>query len=187
MAALALLMAVLASRYLFGGPEVYFPEQRAVYLAHNSAIIAHIAGSLVATLIGPFQFLVRSRAGRWLHVHRWLGRGYLLGVLIGGAAGLYMATLAYGGWSNRLGFAILAALWLYTGWMAYTRIRAGNIDSHRAWMIRNYALTFAAVTLRLWQGVFQASGLSFDAGYAIVAWLSWLPNLVVAEMMIRRR
>lgn len=187
MAVLALLMALLASRYLFGGPDVFFPEQRAVYLAHLSVIMAHVAGSLVATLIGPIQFLKRSRTSRWLNVHRWLGRAYLLGVLVGGTAGLYMATLAYGGWSNALGFAILALLWLYTGWMAYSRIRAGDIDSHRDWMIRNYALTFAAVTLRLWQGVFQVSGVAFDTGYAIVAWLAWIPNLFVAEMLIRRR
>ncbi len=92
-----------------------------------------------------------------------------------------MATLAHGGLGNKLGFAILAVLWLSSSWMAYSRIRAGDIDSHREWMIRNYALTFAAVTLRLWQGVFQALGLEFETGYAIVAWLAWIPNLFVGR------
>ncbi len=98
MTLLALLVALLASRYLFGGPEAYFPQQRAVYIANTAMILAHIGGSILATLISPFQFLKRSRAGRWLSVHRWLGRAYLLGVMSGGAAGLYMSTLAYGGW-----------------------------------------------------------------------------------------
>ena len=53
-------------------------------------------------------------------------------------------------------------------------------------MIRNYALTFAAVTLRLWQTVFQVAGVEFIVGYMIVAWLSWIPNLLIAERMIWR-
>ena len=183
---LSLLMALIAGRYLTLNPEVYFPQQKTVYMANSLMLVLHVAGSMLATLTGPFQFLRRSRTGRWLGVHRWSGRVYLAGVLIGGMAGLYMATLAHGGPYARLGFGALAVLWLYTGWMAYARARAHDIDSHRDWMIRNFALTFAAVTLRLWQIVFQSVGLEFDTGYVMVAWLSWIPNLLVAAWIIRR-
>ena len=98
----------------------------------------------------PFQLLRRSTTRRYVRLHRWVGRVYLVGVLVGGLGGLYMAPLAYGGLSTRVGFGLLAVLWLFTGAMAYARIRARQIESHRRWMIRNYALTFAAVTLRLW-------------------------------------
>ena len=50
-------------------------------------------------------------------------------------------------------------------------------------MIRNFALTFAAVTLRLWIPIFLTSGLSFEAAYPVIAWLSWVPNLLVAEVL----
>jgi hypothetical protein len=98
-----------------------------------------------------------------------------------------MAFLAYGGLVAKLGFATLAMLWLFSAFMAYQHIRHKEIQQHKEWMIRNYALTFGAVTLRLWLGVFQAVGLDFLTGYMIVAWLAWIPNLFVVEWMIRQR
>jgi uncharacterized membrane protein len=184
---LALLMFVLASRYLTFNPEVYFPEQRAVYIAHTFGLMLHIVGAMLATILGPFQFLPQIRKGRFINVHRWLGRLYLLGVTLGGVGGLYMAFLAYGGLPTKLGFATLAILWLFSAFKAYRHIRNKEIQQHKAWMTRNYALTFAAVTLRLWQVVFQVVGLEFLTGYMIVAWLSWIPNLLVAEWMIRQK
>lgn len=183
---LAILMFLLASRYLTLNPEVYFPEQRTVYEDHTLGIIVHIVGAMLATIIGPFQFLPRIRTTRYLNIHRWLGRTYLVGVLFGGIGGLYMATLAFGGLPTRLGFSILAILWLFSGFMAYKHIRNKEIESHRQWMIRNYALTFAAVTLRLWQAIFQVTGVDFVVGYTIVAWLCWIPNLLIAEWIVMR-
>lgn len=66
--------------------------------------------------------------------------------------------------------------------MAYIAIRSGNIKLHQQWMIRCYALTLAGVTLQL--GVFQEIfELEFDESYDIVAWFSWIPNLVAAEWL----
>ena len=66
--------------------------------------------------------------------------------------------------------------------MAFLSIRAGDVTRHRQWMVRSYALTLAAVTLRIQLPFYQAVlGLSFDDAYAIVAWFCWIPNLVVAE------
>jgi len=68
--------------------------------------------------------------------------------------------------------------------MAYIAIRTGNIKLHQQWMIRCYALTLAGVTLRLQLGVFQEIfELDFDESYDIVAWFSWIPNLVLAEWL----
>ena len=47
-------------------------------------------------------------------------------------------------------------------------------------MPRSFALTFAAVMLRLMLGVAGALHLDFRASYQAVAWLSWLPNLILA-------
>ena len=80
-----------------------------------------------------------------------MGRIYLgVGVLIGGIAGLIMSTHAFGGTPARLGFGTLAVVWLFTGARAYLAIRGGDVATHRRWMVRNFSLTFAAVTLRLY-------------------------------------
>jgi hypothetical protein len=185
-ALLSLLLFLIASSYLGFNPDVYFPQQRLVYMTHSMGIMSHIIGAMLTVLIGPFLFLPGLRRKRWLNIHRWLGRIYLLGVLIGGVAGLYMSSLAYGGAIAQLGFAFIGLLWLFTGFKAYQHIRNKRIEEHREWMMRNYAMTFAAVTLRLWQGVFQVSGVDFITGYMIVAWLSWIPNLLVIEGVIWR-
>ena len=144
----------------------------------------HVLGSGVALLIGGFQFLPRLRARR-IELHRWLGRIYLIAVLIGGIGGIVLATRADGGLAGQFGFFLLAVVWLVSGWQAYSAIRRGDVQAHRIWMIRNFALTFAAVTLRVYLGLSQAVfGLPFEAFYPVVAWLCWVPNLIVAEWLV---
>ena len=55
-------------------------------------------------------------------------------------------------------------------------------------MIRNYSLTFGAVTLRIWLPLFIVLfGIErFEFSYAIIAWLAWVPNLILAELFIRK-
>jgi hypothetical protein len=180
---LAMGIVLYAVRYFSLNPDVYFPQQRSVYLAHQIGIIAHIIGGVLALGLGPFQFLNRLRA-RWPKVHRWTGRFYLIGILLGGTAGFYMAFYAYAGVAASLGFATLALAWLFTAWMAYRTIRAGDKRVHRQWIIRNFSLTFAAVTLRLWMmPLIMAFGET--TGYEIVAWVCWVPNLIIAEGIVR--
>ena len=185
MTLLSLLIVLLVSRYLTLNPEVYFPEQRAVYLANQTAVILHVVGGMLTLGLGPFNFLTRLREKRPF-VHRWIGRVYLLGVLVGGLAGLYMSTFAYTGIVATLGFASLAVLWLSSGFMALREIRQGNVDAHRRWMVRNFALTFAAVTLRIEMGLLTIA-FGQEVGYMIVAWLCWLPNLLIVEWWMRRQ
>lgn len=182
---LALGITLISSRYLTLDPAVYFPEQRVVYETNPAGILGHVAGALLALTIGPFQFLPAMRRQRWIRLHRWLGRIYLGGVAVGGLFGFYMAWLAYGGPISRLGFASLSLLWLGTGIMAYRAIRARDIQAHRRWMLRNYALTFAAVTLRLWQPLLAVAGIDFPTAYRTVAWLCWTLNLAVIEWWIQ--
>ena len=57
-------------------------------------------------------------------------------------------------------------------------------------MIRSFALTFGAVTLRLQlplAGYLGATGVipsDFVWSYQYIAWLAWVPNLIVAELFI---
>lgn len=168
--------------------DMPFAEQKVVYLAHHAMLMVHIVASMLAILIGPFQFLPQFRKGRLLKFHRWLGRAYLLSVLLGGIGGLYMAQFGYGGLVTEVGFATLAILWLYSGAMAYKQIRNREIEAHRQWMIRNYALTLAGTMLRVWMPIsIVALGMEFVTAYRAIAWLCWIPNLLLAEWLIRRR
>jgi len=144
----------------------------------------HVLGSGLALGIGGFQFLERLRS-RHLVLHRWLGRTYLTAVLFGGVGGLVMAGQADGGLAGRAGFFLLGVVWLVSGWQAYAAVRRGDPAAHRVWMIRNFALTFAAVTLRAYLGLFTgAMGMPFAECYPLVAWLCWVPNLLIAEWLI---
>jgi hypothetical protein len=64
--------------------------------------------------------------------------------------------------------------------------RRRRIDLHRAWMLRSYSLTFAAVTLRIWLPLSQVAGLPFLPSYQAIAWLCWVPNLIVVEWFVLR-
>lgn len=166
--------------------ENMHPAMRKSFESHRWAVYLHIFGSLTALAIGPFQFVRRLRA-RLPSLHRMLGRIYLgFGVLAGGLAGLFLALHAFGGWPTRLGFALLALAWLYTGARAYRAIRGGDPLAHRRWMIRNFALTFAAVTLRLMLPAALVSGIRFADAYPFIAWLCWVPNLLIVEMFLAR-
>jgi uncharacterized membrane protein len=180
---LASLIVLVALRYLTLDPEVFFPQQKEVYAKHAPMLLTHVLGGTIALFLGPWQFRQALR-NKHLQIHRWMGRLYLIAVLFGGIGGLYMATLAYGGLPARVGFGMLAVLWLTSGFMAYFHIRQKNIATHRLWMIRNYSLTFVAVTLRLWLPLFQVIGYEFKDAYITVAWLAWVPNLLAAEIFI---
>jgi uncharacterized membrane protein len=157
------------------------PDMQANFLAHSTGIYTHAFAAIVALVLGPFQFSSRLRQ-KHLQLHRWLGRSYLaIGVLVGGVSGLYMAQFAYGGPVARLGFAALALFWLYTGLHAFLAIRRGAVNEHRRWMVRNFALTFAAVTLRIYLPSSMLAGIDFSVAYPIIAWLCWVPNLLFAE------
>jgi uncharacterized membrane protein len=163
------------------------PQMKMAFEAHRVAIFVHIFCSMLAMALGPWQFFHGLRARRPA-LHRWSGRVYLVGgVLPGGISGLYVSGFAFGGTLNQIGFAVLAILWLTTGYLAYRAIRRGDVAAHQRWMLRNFALTFAAVTLRLYLGTFAAMGMAFETFYAWLGWLCWVPNLMFIEWFIRRK
>ena len=161
--------------------------QKARMFAIPAIGYAHTLGGMIAMLIGPFQFLSAVRR-RYPQLHRWLGRAYLTSVAAGGLAGLYLSPGSYASNTYGIAFIALALAWLYTGARAYRSIRAGDVAAHRRWMIRNYALTYAAVTLRIEMPLLIVlAGLSPIMALNIVGWACWVPNLAVVEVWLRRR
>lgn len=147
---------------------------------------AHISCGGLALLTGWSQFSERLRLKN-IGRHRLIGKIYVLAVLISGVAGLVISFFATGGLVSSLGFGLLALSWIYTDIQAYTAIRKLKIQAHRRWMIRNYALTFAAVTLRIYLPLSTvAMQIAFVPAYRVIAWMCWIPNLVIAEIIISR-
>ena len=152
-----------------------------------TAFYTHIFLGGLALLAGFSQFYKKLRR-KSPALHRTLGKIYVTAVLLSGLAGLGIAFFATGGIIPALGFAGLAIFWLYTTSNAYASIKKPDIEAHQRWMIRSYALCFAAVTLRLYLPLFTgALNIDFIPAYKIIAWLCWVPNILVAEIFIVRR
>jgi uncharacterized membrane protein len=152
----------------------------------QAAFYIHIYFGGISLLTGWSQFSQKLRVKR-LKLHRILGKIYVVSVLLSSIAGLYAAIYANGGIVSKLGFSFLAIAWFYTTLSAYTTIKKKEIQKHRKWMIRSYSLTLAAVTLRLWLPILPSIlGISFEDSYIIISWLCWVPNIIIAEIYIRK-
>jgi len=147
----------------------------------------HIAASALALLIGPWQFR-RSLRTQWPHVHRWMGRTYVTACVVGGTAGAAIAMFSQAGPIAGTGFLTLGVLWVLTTLLAWKAALQRRYVDHERWMIRSFALTFAAVTLRIYLplGIVLNHG-DFYSPYRAIAWLCWVPNLFVAEPWLRTR
>jgi uncharacterized membrane protein len=179
------LLALSAARYFTFDPDVYFAPQRQVYQDRTLALMLHISGMLLATLIGPWQFL-RPLRRRHPRLHRGLGATYVLGAIVGGTGGLLLAPHSAYGAPTHVAFALLAIGVLVATPMACLQIHLGNVQRHREWMTRSFALILAGVTLRLYTPLL-GSVLGEHHGYVAAAWLCWPPNLLVAEWLVRTR
>lgn len=151
----------------------------------NTAFYVHILLGGLALLIGWVQFNSKIR-NRNLKLHKQIGKIYIIAVLLSSIAGFYIAFFATGGFVASLGFICLAVIWFYTTFTAYTSIRNKQVEQHQKMMIYSYAACFAAVTLRIWLPLLTALFGDFIPAYITVAWLSWVPNLIVAHQIIRR-
>ena len=146
----------------------------------------HIIPAGLVLILGALQFHSGLR-NRCKALHRFCGRAYISLVLIAAVGGLVLAGHTHGSAATKLGFAVLATIWFYSALMAWLAVRAGNIALHQQWIIRSYALTLAGVTLRIQLVIFQGvMGMSFEEAYAIAAWFSWVPNLLVAEWLFNQ-
>jgi len=147
-------------------------------------LYVHIIGAATALLIGPLNFIGAVRR-RQPQVHRWIGRTYIVGCLVGAAGGLVVAFGSTAGPVATAGFGLLAVCWIAANVQGWRMARARRFGEHRAWMIRSFAMTFAAVTLRLYMPLLAPLHIPILNGYRAISFLCWVPNLAVAEVYIR--
>ncbi len=152
---------------------------------YMKSFYVHISSSLIAMLAGVFQFM-SSIYKQKPSIHKLLGKIYVFSILIFAApTGLIISIHANGGLSSKVGFVIQSLLWFVTTLMALIFIKKRNFEQHILWTIRSYALTIAAMSLRTESYLMM---YFLETGpietYATVTWLSWVGNLIVAEILI---
>lgn len=190
------LMASITLNYIPYNTDVGFLRIKQQYIDVDHwriAFFIHVYASLWVLLAGFTQFS-KSLQRNNPRLHRTMGYIYVIDVLaITGPAGLVMGFYANGGDLSRVAFVLLAVLWIFFTAMALVKAKQKDFRAHRNYMIRSYALTLSAITLRAWKYLITNS-YHLDSSlvvrpmdvYRVVAWLGWVGNLLVAEWIIRR-
>ena len=184
----AALLFYITAEYLTFKPDINFllVKQDLIFdTVWRPTFYLHVISGMLIILIGPFQFLKNFR-NKNLGLHRKLGKLYAYSVLgVAAPTGLIMAFYAEGGILSTVAFLIMSVLWFFTTIMAIVTVRKKKINEHKKWMYRSYALSFAAVTLRILVPVMSlTTGFSEDFVIISTAWLSWIINLIFVEVLI---
>lgn len=184
------LLILLSLPYIYFERDVEFLETKQL-IYHikpwRYSFYIHVFFSPIVIISGLFQF------NRWIisnkpKVHRILGYIYIISVLlISAPSALIMAFYANGGRIAQTSFVILTLCWILFTWIAFQKAKKGNYTSHVKWMLRSYALTLSAVTLRFYAYLFDVFNIDIPPRetYILVSYLSWIPNLLFVQLLIR--
>lgn len=184
------LMLRITLRYIPVQTDVAFLQIKQTYIGNQTwfaCFYIHVYTSMIALLAGFTQFWPRHTPA-WTTLHRVMGYSYIIVVVgISGPASLVMGYYANGGWTARMAFLLLGICWIATTVIAWRKALSRDYAAHRRWMIRSYALTLSAITLRAWKMgiVYVLQPNPMDA-YRVVAWLGWVGNWIMAEWWIAR-
>lgn len=163
-----------------------------------TAFYIHISSSVLVIATGLTQFskTLMFKYPKW---HRGIGKMYVILVLfVAGPSGFVMAFYGNGGFWARCAFVLQAMFWWGLTYMAYQTVKEGKLKEHGKYMIRSYAMTLSAISLRgatyvvaVWKmrnGIFCPNSdyhlLCYPDFYILVAWLSWIVNVLIAELLI---
>lgn len=162
------------------------------------AFYIHISSSVLVLAAGLTQFSRRFMFSypKW---HRNIGKFYVFTILfLSGPSGLLMAFYGSGGAVAQWAFVLQALGWWYFTYMAYAMALKKDWQSHGEYMLRSYAMAFSAITLRAATYLAALFKLTYDIRcpdeawsllcypnfYVMEAWLSWIINLLIAELLI---
>ncbi len=185
------LMARITVEYIPYHTDVGFLQIKQDYIDIDHwriAFFVHVYASMWALLAGFTQFSSNIQSF-YPRVHRAFGYVYVTNVLlITGPSSLLMSFYANGGPTSKIAFGLLAVGWITFTAIALVKAKNGDFAAHRRFMIRSYALTLSALTLRAWKwSITNTVELPPMDVYRAVAWLGWVPNIIIAEVLIRFR
>lgn len=170
----------------FSGIEPVATASFAAYPRLNNMLLwAHVFFAVPALLLGPWLFWARFR-GMFPALHRNLGKIYVIACLLSAASSLPLGLGNSVGIVPRVGFSMLAVCWFFFTYTAYLCARRKDFVSHRRWMMRSYACTYAFVNVK----IYALSMLFF--GFETELWLlqtlqscvSWTTNLLIVEVYL---
>lgn len=151
----------------------------------NIGFYTHIISGGLALLIGWTQFVEKWRQTK-PKTHRQFGKFYVIFVILSSPSGLYVGFYATGGYIASSGFICLGIIWFLTTLFALQYARERNYQIHNKLMVYSFSACFAAVTLRIWLPLLTLIFQDFFIAYKIVAWLCWIPNLMVAYLINKK-
>ncbi len=185
------LMLKITMEYIPMNPNVSFlmikqteVEQSPEYLYF---FYTHVYTSIFVLLSG-FLAIVRKDFGL-KNFHRNMGKVYIfLILLLAAPSGIYMGFFANGGFLSKISFVVLGFLWWFSTFKAYQLARQKRFKEHKEWMWRSFAFTLSAITLRMWKVIivylFHLNPMDV---YQIIAWLGWIPNILIIEYLITKK
>lgn len=156
------------------------------YWPRRGWLLTHIAGGLVALLIGPVQLWLGLHNVK-MEVHRKLGLLYIAAMVVGSIGAIGLAFQTDGGLIFGSGLFFLAVAWVATTSLAFAAIKKNLVDQHKEWTIRSYVVTFAFVTFRAGQVALTGRGVDLQTAIGIMAWACWAIPLLVTEVVIQSR
>ena len=184
-----ILIIRLVFTYINLKPNVGFLSHKQNYInipIWKAAFYIHVFSSSLCLLAGLTQFS-GTILKYFSKAHKWIGKIYVYNILmINFPTGMILAFYANGLWPTKLAFVILDLLWFWFTLKSILDIKLGNIQGHKNNIMRSFALTFSAITLRIWNEVLSATtNIDTLSMYQINSWLGFLPNLIVVELYIR--
>lgn len=150
-------------------------------------IRTHITLAIISLITGPLGVIKAIRV-KSINFHRWNGRIYVLSILLNFIPGIYVSFFATGGWLSTIGFLILNILWLGTTILGYLYIKRRKMILHSQWIIRSFFLSFANMMIYIIVTMtHNLMNFSYGNSYTVAVWLCWIINLLLAELIIRKK
>lgn len=181
-------MLQMAVDYSSFETDIHFLRYKQAYIhipVWKAAFYIHVFSSVLALAAGLTQFSDHVLK-KYRRLHRIVGWIYAVDILvINFPAAMVMAYYANGLLPSKIAFILLDCLWFLFTLKAVIAARKRDITQHKQFMIRSFALTFSAITLRSWKiiltNIFHPDPLTL---YMIDAWMGFVPNLLLAEWLI---
>jgi uncharacterized membrane protein len=144
----------------------------------------HLFGGGLSLIVSTFAISEHVRI-KYLELHKLMGKVYVISIVFASIGGFFLAFNSESGAVSGFAFGILSIIWFYSTLMAFIKIKSKKIIEHKVWMYRSFALTIGAVFLRIEVPfIMMLSKNNWVESFGTVAWLSWVPSLIITEWFI---